>query len=155
MVVAEYADLGAAVVALLRASAGVCALVSGGADGIVEGYDLDAQTLEAAQKARTPGQVLAVQVIDMGEVQGGGAVECDVFLNDRRQGFTAIRAARAAVYAAVLNKPALLADGAAAVMIKRRARDGQLYLPQFDLNYERVRLYAPLTFDDGADRYGL
>ena len=143
-----YSDLGEWATATLKTASAVTVLVVAGAAGIMESGDLTSQDLEAAQKTRLDAngtKVLAVLVMDTGETNGQAS--CSVFVYDRGQGYTHIRAAREAVIATLLDGAVVLARNAHIVQVLYRGRTGHAVFEDFSLEYERVDFIGPLVID--------
>lgn len=151
----EYADLGAWVLATLRADESVTALVvdkfillDSVARGIIEAGDVTAEHLNAAQDERRKNaeaeRVLAIVVQDLGEEDF--TAQCAVFVYDR-YGYTNIRAAREAIIDALVNKPAQLARGALVSEVKFAGRTGHAIDVQFDLDIERITFSGALIVE--------
>ena len=86
----DYSDLGAFILAQLRASAAVTALVVGGAARILDAGELTGALLAAAEKERQSSkaaQVLALVVVDTGEAgpEGNKTATASVFIYDRQR----------------------------------------------------------------------
>lgn len=154
----EYLDLGAFILARLRATAAVTALVVDGAAGILEAGALTATALSAAEKTRQvslSAQVLALVVVDTGETGGVGrkTATAAVFAYDRQRGYTNIRAAREAVISALLNQAVALPREAYINQVKYASRTGFVQFEDFDLDYEGVSLVGTLINSESADIY--
>lgn len=154
----DYSDLGAFLLAQLRASAAVTALVVGGAARILDAGELTGALLSAAEKERQASkaaQVLALVVMDTGESgpEGGKTATASVFIYDRQRAYANIRTAREAVVTAVVNQGVPLVRGALIVQVGYAGRSGFVQFEDFDLDYERVDCAGPLTYDSSGDLY--
>lgn len=154
----EYVDLGAFILATLRADAAVTDLVVGGAAGIVGGGELTGEMLNAAEKTRQSSkaaQVLALVVVDEGETgrEGKKITTAAVYVYDRQRAYANIRAAREAIITALVNKPVVLARDGFIVQVFYSGRSGFLQFQDFDLDYEWVNFAGPLTYGESSDLY--
>jgi hypothetical protein len=150
-----YADLGLWVLATLRATPAVTALVmdkivhnNAVQRGIIEAGDVTAELLNVAQEARRKSgqtqQVLAIVVQDLGEEEF--VAQCAVFIYDR-YGYANIRAAREAIITALVNQPVQLARGALVNALAFSSRSGHAIDAQFDLDIERIIFSGPLVVE--------
>lgn len=143
-----YADLGAWVLAKLRATAAVTALVMGGSAGIIEAGDLTAEALTAAQESRretaATSKVLAVVVMDTGERDF--TATCRIFIYDR-YGYTNIRTVREVVITALVNCPVRLLRNACINQVKYAGRSGHAISQPFDLDLEALDFSGSLIVE--------
>ena len=158
MTVTEYTDLAAFVLAKLRATAAVTALVVDGAAGILDAGELTGAILNAAEKTRQESksaQVLALVVVDTGETgpKGNKTTTASVFVYDRQRGYSNIRLAREAVITALVNQPVVLVRAAYINQVLSASRTGFVQYEDFDLDYEGVSLAGALTYGESADLY--
>lgn len=154
----EYTDLGAFLLARLRASDAVKALVVGGAARILDAGELTGEILARAEEDRRQSksaQVLALVVLDTGESgqEGVKIATASVFAYDRQRGYVNIRAAREAVIGVVVNHPVSLVRGGFIVQTTYAGRSGLVQFEDFDLDYERADFSGLLTYADSGDIY--
>lgn len=140
-------DLGQHCLERLQADANVTALVVGGAASVVEAGNLTTAMLDENDRARTQASeddhVLAICTIDRGEERG--VVRAEVYVYDRRRGYTNIRAVRDLVIRAIAGCPAALDFDRYVIKVGYAGRSGHLQDIDFDLDVERITFLGPLT----------
>lgn len=152
--VAEYA------LALLKQSPAVTALVVDGATGILETGDSSPKTIADAEATRlrtgNPAKVLAITVQDAGEK----AIDAQtteqyvaIWIFDRERGYSNIRKATKAVYAALHGKSTPLTspftDRTVAVTLELEARTGHRIERSLEVDFELMTFKAIVKLDLG------